>query len=990
MPKDAFAFPFRKPSTRNRFAALPLPGADASIRPILHARTPDAGPSADAFASTASPSHSPPWNGHDEAVSGSTGWDAADEPAELRKQALRLLDLEFLAGELRDGRGDLLLESFRAVRQKLVQAGEDPSRRLPWAARFVSRKSQTIWDSVRIEREIRRIQRHPTLLDRLREMETFLAREWIPLTRHAAVPGFFRRHLAHCAGNRGIDAEGNSEPARDAPLFLRPGNFPDRPHFPALIGVLDTGTEKIVSAAAAADGSLLLTVDGGQGAALRCGTTGRIRQTLTGTGHRATAANLSEDGRWAAVRLGNGRVAVWDTQNGGRTFSALCGGAFRLSGNGRRLMWQGPSGHLLRQDLSFSGSPLALGMGNLAGGPQALALSRDGRWAVSAPRCPDPPDSKLVRASQAAGERRTASESVLPAGSGPDFPTARAPSTLSRFAISVWDLDSGQCLHQFAAPGNGVRFLELSPDGRTAVSVGDDRELRIWDRRSGQPRGRIGLPAETTTAIAITPCGRMAVTAHSMGTVLVWDLLRRRLLKRMQTHFGSILEIALVRGGKRAFALGGDGRIRGLDLQRGEPSGRRVHRSVQFLETSPDGQFAIGAGCLRFHRRELRIWELPGGSPVARSTGLAALPFRNAAISPRGNLALTVQPGSVRGWNLPSGDLAFDWKFSEPERIAWGGFAGNGEWMFLLAREQYLFAGPPGEGRPSMLTGDVLDLAPFPDSRHLLTLAGDRGLEIWNLLRGVRVGRLPGSRDVRKMVVSPGGNWLVEIVRLGCLRVRNLRTGRIFFPLGGRVLAEPQIRFSPDGHRLAIGGETRHGGNPPESRVFSLDLGGAADSGGPGGVLPISLPFRRPIIRITPDGRGLAAAEPGGREVHLFHLETGRMVGCATLPADSPPLTHWGDFGAGGLLPAALQDGRVVFFGVGQGYEAAGSASAMEAKEMLAMDRRRKGPTISPWERKPSRRKNAPPISLLRQPRKNRRGPVIYVSREFRTAISTG
>jgi len=982
MPKDAFAFPFRKPAVRNRFEELALPAPDSSIRHVFHARNPDAGPpTEDSGAAGFSPPPSPPDSGREPV------FRPTDAPIDFREQVLRLLDLEFLSAELREGRGDLLPARFRAVRRALIGAGESQSHRPHWAARFVSRKSQTIWDAPRIEREIRRIQRRPGLLDRLREMETFIGREGISLTRHAGLPGFLRRHHRRCGGSgtgRGSESGGSNAPG--VPLFQRPDQRPEEPHFPALIGVLDTGPGEAAAVAATPDGNRLLTADAICGAVLRCGATGRIRQKLAAA---ADAADLSEDGRWAALGRSfssERRVTVHDARNGAQIFSAPCAGEFRLGGDGRRLLWQHPSGHLLRQDLPGPGGPTILWSPDRFRGPRALAISRDGRWAVSAPRSPGSSNSEAPRNSDAVGESRRRPDNFH----SPEPVSGSDSATAPDFAIHVWDLDSGRCRHRFFAPGDGARFLALSADGRTAVSVGKDRALRIWNCRSGESRGQIELPRERATALAIAPDGRTALTAHSMGAVSAWDLRDRRRIKTMRTHFGSIRKISIVREGKRAFTLGGDGRIRRVDIQRGQAAGRPVHRSVHFLATSPDGKYAVGAGCLRFHRREIRIWDLAEGTPAARRIDLPAFPFRNVHISPRGNLALTVQPGSVRGWGIPSGSLEFHWEFDQPEQIARGLFAGNGERVVLLAREQYLFVGKPGDRRPSILVGDVIDMAPFPDSRHLLTLAGDRELAIWDLQRRVCVGRLPGGGDVREMVLSPGGNWLAEITRRGLLRLRSLRIGGTFFPLGGRVLAEPQIQFGPGDRRLVIAAEARRVGSRPESRLFSVDLGDAETEGGPIEVLPISLPFPRPLMRITPNGRGLAAAETGGREVRLLNLENGEPAGCVCLPADSAPLTRLGDFGADGTLPAALQDGRVIFLGVGGGYEEARPVSPLAPAEIRALDPRRESLQVSLPEPGVPPGKNAPSLSIPRRPRRKRRRPVLNLSPELRAAILSG
>jgi hypothetical protein len=208
--------------------------------------------------------------------------------------------------------------------------------------------------------------------------------------------------------------------------------------------------------------------------------------------------------------------------------------------------------------------------------------------------------------------------------------------------------------------------------------------------------------------------------------------------------------------------------------------------------------------------------------------------------------------------------------------------------------------------------------------------------------------------------------------------------------VGGRILAEPQIQFSPDDRRLVIAAEIRNGESPSETRLFSVDLSGGDTREPSPGVVPISLPFRRPLLRITPNGEGIAAAEPAGREILLIHMETGEPVDCLCIPADSAPLAHLGDFGAQGVLPAALQDGRVVFFGVGRGYEETRPVSPFALAETRAWDRRRDVRQIAIPQPEIVRDKKAPPIPKPRRTRRKRPRQVLDLPPELRVGVSIG
>jgi hypothetical protein len=73
-----------------------------------------------------------------------------------------------------------------------------------------------------------------------------------------------------------------------------------------------------------------------------------------------------------------------------------------------------------------------------------------------------------------------------------------------------------------------TRSVAISPDGRTAASVGVDHKVRIWDLSTRRLRAEPLVPGVEVTTVTFSPDGRLLLTAHALAeqahAVRLWDV----------------------------------------------------------------------------------------------------------------------------------------------------------------------------------------------------------------------------------------------------------------------------------------------------------------------------------------------------------------------------------------------------------------------------------------------------------------------------------
>jgi WD40 repeat protein/mono/diheme cytochrome c family protein len=266
--------------------------------------------------------------------------------------------------------------------------------------------------------------------------------------------------------------------------------------------------------------------------------------------------------------------------------------------------------------------------------------------------------------------------------------------------VRLWDLASGRELHCFEGHSEAVAAVIFSPDGRRIASAGRDRTIRLWDVAGRTELHRLKGHTDAVSGLAFTPDGKQLVSAGHDGTLRLWDLGRAAEVRSLAGHRGKVTSVAVAADGRLAISGGQDRTARLWDLAEGRELARLEghEREVLAVALSSDGRHALTGG----NDRTLRLWDVAGRRELRRFAG-----HRNAVI----RVAFSADGGQVLSASSQyrTHDLTL--------RV----------WDRRTGRELWALGG--GEA-------DSVSCAAFsPDGSRALTGTSDSPLRLWQLAK---------------------------------------------------------------------------------------------------------------------------------------------------------------------------------------------------------------------------------------------------------------
>jgi WD40 repeat protein len=188
----------------------------------------------------------------------------------------------------------------------------------------------------------------------------------------------------------------------------------------------------------------------------------------------------------------------------------------------------------------------------------------------------------------------------------------RALSAGQDRTVSLWDTSTRQQLLQIKGLTSVVGCAAFAPDGRTIVigsawpdvvelpggglPAGEvDSVVRLLDAESGKEVQALEGHRDAVRAVAFAPTGRQVLSASDDGTMRSWDVATGLQVHRLKGYRSRVLAVALSPDGRRALSGHEDSSVRLWDLEdEAEVNRFERHRAaVTAVAFAADGRTAV-------------------------------------------------------------------------------------------------------------------------------------------------------------------------------------------------------------------------------------------------------------------------------------------------------------------------------------------------------------------------------------------------------------
>ena len=338
--------------------------------------------------------------------------------------------------------------------------------------------------------------------------------------------------------------------------------------------------------------------------------------------------------------------------------------------------------------------------------------------------------------------------SVAISGNGQVMVTAagdrfeRVQIVSSDSTLKVWNLAEGKELHTLRGHETSINAVDITTDGKIAVSGGRDRTLKVWDLDQGKTLKTLTGHRGWISNLAILPNQSQVISASVDNTLKLWNLDTGENITTFSSHEKPVLALALSQDGSQLVSGSEDQTVKIWDIARGElQQTLRGHQGwVNQVVFTPDlptsaplsDPTSAGLPSARFSDRrvisaatdqQIKVWDLSLGQEMATLTGHTST-INALAVSADGHYLVSASADrTLKVWDLQNNQL-----------------------LHTLTGHQ----------------GWVTDLALTPQGK-IISGSSDRTAKIWDLATGQLEHTLTGHQSwVRTVSATPDGERVIS------------------------------------------------------------------------------------------------------------------------------------------------------------------------------------------------------------------------------------
>ncbi len=306
----------------------------------------------------------------------------------------------------------------------------------------------------------------------------------------------------------------------------------------------------------------------------------------------------------------------------------------------------------------------------------------------------------------------------------------------------------------FLGYSKAVNALALSPNGRQAVSGGQDNVARLWDLPTGLLLRAFDAEANSIASVAFSPDGRSILAACGDGKLRLFSIETGQTVATLEGHAGGALSVSFSPDGRRALSAGNDKTVKLWDLETGQlVKTLEGHATgVTAAAFSADGRRALSGGA----DASLRLWDLETGEAVKTFEGHADA-VTSVALCERGALALSgSKDKTIKLWDAGAGQVLRTFGGHGAE-VLWVTFTRDCSRILSAGRDNALKLWDVKSGELLNTleghSGAVASGAISADGRQLVSGSADKTIRIWDL----ETGQAVRSIDLETQNFWPGG-----------------------------------------------------------------------------------------------------------------------------------------------------------------------------------------------------------------------------------------